>query len=349
MMKRLFALLLAGLCLFSAVACQNNAQEEKLGFLSVNGGQVYPDPFLTFNGQTVSFEEFRYYYLNYRDMYLEQNADYFSGEGTEESLKNEVLQCLLDSWAVRFLAEEYGVSLSQEESAQVASDIDSTIDFYGGEAGFVSKLHDSYMSLPLYQTMMEYSSLYLKVFDKTFEEGSEYAWTNEKFYAYYQENYVAVQEIFIAYKEGEEKTSCPQTELAIRAVYDKAVAGEDFWSLIEQYGEDENMEANQNGYYFTKGQAEDALFEASKNLKINELSAPVSGEAGLYILKRLPMTTEQMDANRDTTLKGYTDSLGTFHSGVYDDVFADIYKKKAEEIQITYSEYWDKISTKTVN
>ena len=117
-MQRTLSIFCALLLLVSLVGCGSGSAAEKLGGLHTDSGDVYPEEFLTFDNEEVSFDEFRYYYLNYRDMYLEEDPDYFSREGAEKALKEEVLQCLLDSWAVRFLAK---VLLTKQGSSSILS------------------------------------------------------------------------------------------------------------------------------------------------------------------------------------------------------------------------------------
>ena len=49
----------------------------------------------------------------------------------------------------------------------------------------------------------------------------------------------------------------------------------------EKFGKDENMLDYPDGYYFTKGQAEDALYQASQALEIGGISEPIAAESGL--------------------------------------------------------------------
>ena len=349
-MKKIFALTLSLLLLLPLAGCAEDESRprEKIGGVHTEIGDVYPTDFLSFNGKSVEFDEFRYYYLNYKNMYLEEDKDYFQKDGTEEALKEEILRCLLDSWAVRFLAEDYKVKLNQEELEAIEKDIGETVDFYSGEESFNKSLAESYMSRDLYRYMMEYSSLYMKLFNTLFAEGGKMAWSDKEFYDYYQEHYVAVLQIFIPYEENESKESHDKTLSTANSVYDKAKSGEDFWELVQEYGKDDNMLDYPDGYYFTQGEAEDVLYEASVALKEGEISVPISGEAGLYIIKRMEMRELRMNENRETALFGYTDSLGQWHGGAYDTVFRELYEKKADKIKVKYGDIWKTITTETV-
>ncbi len=348
-MKRSLALLCALTLIFLLTACKTEMTEtERLGGIHSSSGDVYPEEFLHFDGKAISFNEFRYYYLNYKNMYLEEDAAYFEREGAKEALKEEILQCLRDSFAVRMLAKEYKVSLSKEEKQAVQEDIDQTIEFYGGKDNFVKLLHESYMSFYLYQTMMEYSSLYLKLFNTLFKDGGEKAWSDEEFYRYYQEHYVAVQEVFLPFEENENRESCPNTKESAQQIYQKALNGEDFWSLVEKYGKDEKMLDHPDGYYFTKGEAEEALYQASAALEIGQVGQPVITDSGIYIIKRMEMREVRMRENRETALFGYRDTLDQWHAGAYDQVFFQLYRERAETIQVQFGDLWNEISTDTV-
>lgn len=350
-MKRLFALLAALIFLLSLPSCskkQYDYPEEKLGGIRTDEGEVYPATFLTFDGTEVPFDIFRYYYLNYRDEYLKENEDHFRTEGAEKALKEEVLTCLLDYYAIQFLAEENDVKLDDEEMEAVRDDIQQTVDFYGSEEAFLEVIHQSYMSHGLYYKTMEYSSLYLKLFYELYEDGGKEAWTDEEFYAYYRENYLALQQIYIPFADGETAENCETTLAEAKSVYDEAVGGGDFWQLIEKYGKDETMLDYPDGLYLTEGEGEEALYLAAKALDVGEISEPVVGLGGVHIIKRMELKELRMNENRSTALFGYYDTMDEWHAGAYDAAFQELYRERANEIKVDYGEYWDLISTETV-
>lgn len=349
-MKRLLSLFLCFGMLLSFSACgKEEATRPQAGGIRTENGDLYPTAFLSFDGADVEFDLFRYYYLNYKNMHLEEDASYFEKEGSEQDLKEEILSVLRDFYAIRFLAEENGVHLSKSDKKLVKEDVKKTVEFYDGKDAFLTYLEQSYMTEELYVYMMEYSSLYLKLFNKLYKDSGKKEWSDEEFYSYYEDNYLAAQQIFLPYKDNDEdKTAHPKTEKLANEVHKKAADGEDFWKLIEEYGKDEKMTEYPDGYYFTKGQAEDALYEATAALKSGEISKPVEGETGIYIIRRMEMKKLRMDENRETTLYGYTDTLGNWNAGVYDNEFQNLYKDRAKKIKVDFSNYWDTVSTKTV-
>ncbi len=93
----------------------------------------------------------------------------------------------------------------------------------------------------------------------------------------YTEGYVCAKHILV---EDEETAN---------AVYEKAVAGTDFDSLIAEYNTDPGMEQNPGGYVFTTGEMVKEFEAATFGAKIDEITKPVQTTYGYHIIKRLPL------------------------------------------------------------
>ena len=64
--------------ILSLAACSDEGKPRPAaGGIHAKSGDVYPKEFLTFDETDVEFDLFRYYYLNYKNMYLEEDASYF--------------------------------------------------------------------------------------------------------------------------------------------------------------------------------------------------------------------------------------------------------------------------------
>lgn len=72
-------------------------------------------------------------------------------------------------------------------------------------------------------------------------------------------------------------------------VYKSAKSGKDFDKLIKEYGKDPGMEANPDGYVFTKGEMVEEFEKATYDLKEGAISKPVQTQFGYHIIKRLPL------------------------------------------------------------
>ena len=335
-------------CLLIPLFSACSEERERLGYLLADGAETYPESVLELNGESVSFDEFRYYYLNCRDEELKKDENHFQSASAEEALKEEVLDLLKNKFAVTLLCREEGIKLDSEELKKIESEMETTAELYGGSDAFLKNLHASYMSRQYYREMLEFTAMRDQLMAKQFGQGGEWAWTDEEFYRYFEDRYLAVQVLKIAYRGDDTAEDPSQTLEVLAPIQEELAAGADFWAMIETYGEDDEMEGYPDGYYVTRGEAEDALYDAAEALKIGEISDPVAGADGLYLIRRVALKKDRMDENRMTALYGYTDSLGSYHSGAYDDVFEEKCRERAAAIEVRYEPVWEQISTKTV-
>lgn len=344
-MKRLFA---AGLCaaLLLLTACGDGLQTERLGGVHTAAGDVYPESVASLDGEAVSFDEFRYYYLNFRDMYLSGKSASLTEED-EASLKEDVLESLKNNRAVTLLAAERGVALSEAEVKEARQEIADTVTLYGKE-GLVESLHASYMSQQLYRETARFTRLYQKLFDSYFGENGDETFSDEEFLAYYKEHYIAVQEIYLPYARGEKAEECPETTAKAEAVLAEYESGTDFWTLVEKYGEDPGMELEPDGYYFTLGEAEDVLYAASAALEENEVSEPVEAAAGIYLIRRVAIKDEKALKRKADVLEGYEDGAGETHAGVYDELFLAKLQERSKSITVRFDAIWSEIDSASV-
>ncbi len=349
-MKKVLTFLLALCLLVLSVSCSKETLiEEKLGGIRLESGEeIHPQAFLTFDGTEVSFTEFRYFYLNYKDMYLKENPDYFDSEEKEEALKEEVLSYLLDQYAVRFLAKDAGIRLSSDDKKSIDAEIEKVRASYESEDAFREDLEKSYTCPSHYRAMLEYSALSLNLFDALYGQDGKEVFSDEEFVSYFKEHYLAVQEIHLPFGEGETADSCEASLSLANNILKEIEDGADFWKMVEKYGKDENMLNFPDGYYFTKGQAEDELYEACTALAIGEISKPVVTSSGIYLIRRMELRDIRMEENRQSALYGYYDSFNDHHAGAYDDLFYEKYHTRAQTIRVEKSQYWNEVSTKAV-
>ncbi len=69
-------------------------------------------------------------------------------------------------------------------------------------------------------------------------------------------------------------------------IYEKAISGEDFDALVNEYNIDPYMQQNPTGYIFTKGQMVEPFEKAAFALDYGEISKPVKTDLGYHIIKR---------------------------------------------------------------
>ena len=341
-------LMLLCFCLLAPIFAGCSEENERLGALLVDGAETHPGTVLRLNDDEVSFDEFRYYYLNCRDEALKEDEAFFQKAGSEEELKEKTLSLLRNKYAVTLFCREEGIELTSDERDEIEDEIEATAELYGGSESFLKSLHASYMSMQYYREMLEFTARRDALMTRLFGEGGKWSWSSEEFYSYYGSHYLAMQALKLSYRSGETQENHPLTEEAFSPILAELEAGADFWTLIETYGEDDEMEGYPDGYYVTEGEAEGVLYEAGSALSIGEISGIVAGVDGLYLIRRVALKKERMDENRVTALYGYTDSVGNYHPGAYDEVFEEKCLERAASVNVTYLPVWDQISTSAV-
>ena len=109
--------------------------------------------------------------------------------------------------------------------------------------------------------------------------------------------YVHAKHILIAFPddiEKDENGNIPESAKAAtlakaNEVLEKVNNGEDFDALIKEYGEDPGMEAQPDGYFFTKGRMVQEFEDAAYALEIGATTGLVETSYGYHIIKRLEL------------------------------------------------------------
>ncbi len=344
MKRRLLIFMLIPLLFTSS--CEKNASGalEAVGGIYMETDHLYPKDFLFLDNESVSFEEFRYYYLNYKKMYLEKDSAFFDTEENEEKLKSDITAILLDNRGIRLLAKENGLTLTETDRKTVEEEIKKAKKTYG-ETNFSENLTASFMTEGLYKKTLEDALLSLKLFNSLFEEGGKHAWDEKTYYTYFKEHFLCAEIVLFPYGEKETKTNCEKSMKEAEEFAEKLKGGEDFYPLIASY---KDTLVFREGDSYQDGQMEDALFQAANSLKAGNISSPVIGEEGIYLIRRIEDTPALMEKKRQELLFGTTDEKGVFHPGAYDKEYISQYKERAKKIEVTFGENWKEISTKTV-
>ncbi len=256
-------------------------------------------PLLKIGDYTVYEDEFNYYYINYKyefdggdDTYWENNP------GAEELLNQYVTGALRSNYAIFALAEENGVTLDEADEADIEATFAEMQTYYGGAEELAVAFETYALTERCYREILKASILESKLYTHLSESGA-IAPTEEDVRADLEANYVRVLHVLITNDEGDD----PEANLQLaNDILVRADAGEDFMSLVEQYGEDPGMVDNPDGYYFTYDQMikefEDAAFELMEN-EISGIVEVSSYYEGYHIIKRVPMEEEYIAAHLD--------------------------------------------------
>ena len=115
---------------------------------------------------------------------------------------------------------------------------------------------------------------------------NQYGMNDTEIKKYLDENYVQAQHILISTEGLDDDQKAEKLQLA-KDVLKKAKNGGDFEALVKEYGEDPGMEANPEGYLFTKGEMVAEFEKAAFDLKTGAISGVVETAYGYHIIKRV--------------------------------------------------------------
>ncbi len=330
MLKRIISLLLAAsmgiLCLSG---CNSEKNEDSSAKLLVDGEEVSIPYLAKVGDDEISYDEFRYYFLFYKDQ-LEENVEnvWETNEDAEQNLIDYSYQQTMANYAIRTWAEEYGLELNETESSSIDDSIQQSIDTAGSEEAFNEALDSQYLTADLYRQMLETQVLSSKLLDYLCENDFKSQYEEEAI-SEIKSTFIRASHILV--EEDQEELA---QELATRARN-----GEDFDSLIEEYGEDPGMEDNPDGYYFTEGEMVTEFYDAANALAEGEVSDPVKSDYGYHVIKRLPLEDSYIEENL-TELMGKTDTI--------QNAYHDFLTSKINSLDVEKQENFDKISIESV-
>lgn len=202
-------------------------------------------------------------------------------------------------------AIEMGIELSEEDKAQLASDIDSMKEQSGGQQGYETQLASLGTTPDAFESLYEKNMIISKLGEKLIEEGSM-AVSDEEIESYIRENYIkAAHILFLTQDQQTGQAFDEETINQKRAQAEETLAkinnGEDFMTLMNELSEDTGLATYPEGYEFTKGQMVPQFEEAAFALEENKVSEIVETSYGFHIIKRLPfeITAEKIEEYKE--------------------------------------------------
>lgn len=159
------------------------------------------------------------------------------------------------------------------------------------------------------------------------------ACTDEEAEKIYNEEYVTSKHVLVLFDQNRTEEAAYESA---KAIYDKAIAGENFESLINEYNEDPGQDA-EAGYTFTEGTMVDEFYQGTLALEVGEISEPVKTTYGYHVIKRYDNPkkgTELYDsyianikniaASEFMTEDKYNELLETYAVTVNDEIYTKI-------------------------
>ena len=328
---RKVALLLSIVMTLSLIAgCAKTAKSAKL---KVDGKTVKMDSIMTIDGEDISLDLYRYYYYIMKNNYDQGDESYWTDNPDAlATLKDDVLNNLKSVAAIKRLAADNGVELTEEDQQTLEDQVDATIDQLGGYSAYVEALEAQFMTYEVYRQLMENDLRSSALYNKLYGKGGEYELSETEMREIIESDYLRAKHVLIA------KTT-ENAETVAEEVRKKAAAGEDFDTLIAEYNEDPGMTSSPDGYYFTDGQMVSEFEQAAKALdEDGGISGVVETDYGYHIIQRLPLDMDYVDENISTLLSSHQQFR-------YNQFISEF----MENQEVSFNEYYDRVSFETLS
>lgn len=295
------------------------------GFLLVGEEEVVPEFMLKIGDHSVSFAEYRYYYLNEKaeldggdDKIWEDYPEYV------DMLKKYTEDTLVEIYSIRSLAEENSV---QPNVKQVSDEIKGYKEGMSS-AEFEKGLVSYYLTETLYEYILQGYELYSSLFDFYFGENGTMSMTDTEMKEYIEDNYCHAKHILIY---PNTTMSDREYDELLNTVVQKAQSTDDFDALIKEYSNDKEMPAY--GYYFTPEEMPTEFVEACNSLENGEISGLVKTSHGYHVIQKLPVDTNDIDVLKDV---------------VYNGIYNDVIEERISSIEVEYAPEYEYVSPYTV-
>lgn len=215
-----------------------------------------------------------------------QNTDEFNRLVREEAVGMAVFQTILRDYARRL-----GVALNDEQQATVRQHIENLIFAVGQDAFYDILEQQGFRDEAHLAQLLSYSFLFENIQAHVITNPVEFA----RFERFMPEE-IDMSTHLLGAKHILSVFDPEQTDEEIRAfteeILARALAGEDFSTLVVQYGQDPGMFMFPQGYSFGPGDMDPAFEQATRELEIGGITGPVRTARGYHIIKRVEPNEE---------------------------------------------------------
>ena len=222
-----------------------------------------------------------------------------SGTGSADDVANNAAQGVLRYYLVEKLCKQYGIELAALERKAVLDSISEQMKVSQGSSTYKTFLQKMQLTKGQYQDLMYNAAKENKLIDYLYnaETGVEKP-SYEELYQLFVDNYCSACHVLISTQSAKEQKDYDAALAKAQEVLAKARAGEDFWELIREYGDDPGMASGED-YIFPEGQMVKAFEDAAFALQPGEISDIVQSSYGYHIIRRSEITHEVFDQYYD--------------------------------------------------
>ena len=296
----------------------------------------------TCNGYDIPYEELYFLTMFYKDSLASTYGegiwdDPATAEQYREKLETLVAEHLCENYLVLSACRYLGI---KTEGADIDKYVDSQMKAL--QAEFSSKkeykawmeehwMTEHYMRFSIGVSYLE-SAIYYYLLDNNL---FTYSMNNAAEFRDYVENsgdYARTIHVFIENEEGEDPAAnlseAQKISDTLRSIENPQERRDRIGDYIGSAVNDDLMAVTGDGYYFTRGEMDEAYEEASFGLAIGEVSQPVVCSGGTFVIMRLYPDAEYINSHLQDLLTGYHGVA----VGLYEEQFR-------ENCEVVFNEY----------
>lgn len=298
----------------------------------------YPSP-ISINGTEISYAEYRYYFQMAKYAYDLGYDDYWDAADDEliGKVKDEALTSLKTAFAVETCAASYGITLTDEEKAEIDELINNVKTMFENESEYYRYLGEAYLTEEVNLTVAKRYYLRLSLFEYLTTAQSDYIIDSgeEPVRRFIDKYLVYADRILISNDRGDDLN---ENETLINLIKQKLDDGEDFNELKEQYSDDATTSSLDRGAYFGDGDYDEYYYTTACSLKDGETSGIISTPIGYMIVKRMSFDEEYIDENIS----------GEFTELYQEHMLRMAIQKHVDAQQVVFSDSYDGITINTI-
>lgn len=315
--------------------------EKLLGFsadtalMTVNGQAVSAEVYLYWLGNMTAYYEYLYsmYGMSF-DLATEmEDGSTYGDQMKAMAYDNCVLLSITPA-----VAEKLGVSLGDEDMAELAEQRASDIESAGGEEAYAQNLQAMGISDAASFELDRITALYDKVQEQYVSDALAVL-SDDEVEAYAEENDIlSAKHILILTKDSEtgetyDEEKKAEAEAKALMILEQLKNGADFDELMQEYSEDTGLESYPDGYTFGSGEMVTEFEEGTRALAVGEMSEePVESSYGYHIILR------QSAVNDETRQSA---AVGKFNEMVDAEITVAVVTTAEEYDRFTAADYYN--------
>lgn len=252
-----------------------------------------------------------------------------------EYLKEVAMSDIKTASAVRKLASDNNIELTEKDYEDLKKEKDSFISELGGKKEFNKFLKSNNTTEESFDKMSESDKLYKKLLSNLYGKDKLKDLTEEEINdanESYSSNYVKIKQIILATIDVNTGKSLSITAVNQKEALAKTIIADtktvNFDDLIKKYSEDAEGKEAPYDIYYKKGELLSELEDVAFSLEVGQISKPIQTKYAIHIIQKQELDNAKLEEYYDDLreekciedIKEYLDNLKIVYHDAYDKI-----------------------------